>query len=149
AFPNLTTVDLSGNYIKKIQNIHNTMYSRDLNLLENKIEKIENLDHVICLIDLDLFSNNIAKVKNIEKLVNIHKINLCTNKINEMKIPDNGKYSSNLKSVDLSYNSITILKIIVQLKDCSEIKQACNQSIKIQNESQYLRINKILKICPT
>lgn len=83
---NLKKLDLSFNYIEKIENLEKLVHIESLSLYNNLISNIENLDDLENLKILSIGNNNIVEVKGIERfrfLKKLYSLNLEGNPIAE------------------------------------------------------------------
>lgn len=83
---NLKKLDLSFNYIEKIENLEKLVHIESLSLYNNLITKIENLDDLEKLKILSIGNNSIGEVKGIERfrfLKKLYSLNLEGNSIAE------------------------------------------------------------------
>jgi protein phosphatase 1 regulatory subunit 7 len=71
---NLETLDLSCNFISKIENVGHLKELFEIYLQQNIIEKIENLETLDSLTSLDLAYNKIQKVENLTGLKQLEDI---------------------------------------------------------------------------
>lgn len=101
---NLKQLNLSNNFIKRIENLDSLIYLEDLNLSFNEISKIENLQTLIKLRKLSLYSNKIEKLENLENLKNIKILNLGANCIKDPNCPFYFAQFKNLQSLVISEN---------------------------------------------
>ena len=80
--PNLRFLDLSGNIIRKMENIHTLRNLRILNLAENQIGKLENFEYLTSLERLNMTGNNIEHIPvEIQKLQYLVSLRLERNKV--------------------------------------------------------------------
>lgn len=83
---NLKKLDLSFNYIEKIENLEKLVHIESLSLYNNLITKIENMEELEKLKVLSIGNNSIGEVKGIERfrfLQKLYSLNMEGNPIAE------------------------------------------------------------------
>lgn len=103
---NLLELDLSFQFIGKIENLERLVKLRDLNLAENNIKKLENLHNLHELQSLNLSGNHISEIPKlaIEPLRNLRIFRLSKNKITKLEEFANLSVLSNLEDLNLNGN---------------------------------------------
>lgn len=99
---NLTSINISGCGVNKIEGIENKTNLVEANFSYNNISKIEGLNTCIKLNKLFLNNNNISKIEGLEKLENLTELYLSNNQINDILDLDK---NINLKILDVQNNS--------------------------------------------
>jgi len=84
-FPNLNSLVIVGQSIKKIENLSSCVNLQELWICECKIKKIQNLDPLKKLTKLYLYNNEISTIENLNSLLYIDELDLSNNKISEIK----------------------------------------------------------------
>ena len=127
----LEDLELGGNRISKIEGLDSLKNLRRLNLFSNKIKKIRGLDKLTNLRKLDLDDNQITDIEGLENLKNLRSLSLRENRITVIKGLESlmcldlsgnqirefkGLEGSSLTDLDLSYNQITNMQGLCNMK---------------------------------
>lgn len=100
----LTTLDLSDNYIKEIKGLESLINLKVLKMERNQINEIKGLDALVNLREISLFYNEILEIKGFNSLTNLKRLNLGHNKIKEIKSLEN---LTSLEELFLVWNQIS------------------------------------------
>eukprot|EP00948_MAST-09A_sp_MAST-9A-sp1_P004020 g4020.t1 len=139
------SLDVSVNFIKVINNLHNMTNLRVLNISNNEVKKISGLEKCVNLYEIDISGNNVETISGLEALINLKVLNLSNNCIktlsglhvcpklmdlnlssNELENVDHLSMVPSLTKVNLSENKLVDLprlsKTIMTLKNLVEVK---------------------------
>ncbi len=131
-------LNLSSNYIERIENLSPLTQLQTLNLSSNEVSRIEGLQALKNLENLDLSDNKIAMVSNLSANVKLKKLMLSRNQLDVCPSLLQNKslqVSCELKPqvLDLSYNHI---RTVSDMSEC----------LPNQLKSLYLGYNKIMDL---
>jgi len=139
---NLYIINLAYNKLTKINNLNNSSLSV-LYLTGNEIKKIENMDKLPNLTELDLSYNKIGKIENLEQLTNLKKLYLSGNLISKIE-----NFNKLVKLEKLSIQGTKIKKIenLEDLVSLKELYVGVNPGItKIENIDNLINL-KVLSL---
>ncbi|MCJ1229910.1 hypothetical protein MMC12_006581 [Toensbergia leucococca] len=114
----LTSLDLSFNKIKRVQNVNHLKKLKDLYFVQNKIPRIEGLDGLAGLRNLELAANRIREIENLETLTGLEELWLGKNKITELK---NLSPLANLKILSIQSNRLPKISGLSDLSTLEEL----------------------------
>lgn len=139
-FENLSTLEMIGCCVTKIDQLHYLRNLKTLNLFNNWITKIENLDTLTQLTDLNLSFNNIKRIENLEKLSYLVRLDLSHNRIEKI---ENLQILHNLEYINISFNLVSLVENLWDSKHLKKINLSYNRIKKIcdLNNSSFNRIS--------
>ncbi|ESP03837.1 hypothetical protein LOTGIDRAFT_230176 [Lottia gigantea] len=135
-FKKVKILDLSCNFIEKIQNLNDNLDIRELKLYDNRIKVIENLDHLKELSCLQLQHNKIRAIgKGLSQLKKIKTLRLDSNLLLKLETSD---FIScvQLTSLDLSFNMLDNLSALSYLPNLEELSASGNRLRKVNELSR-------------
>ena len=107
----LESLNLSFNWIAKIEHLDRLKHLRELNLAENNIRKLENLDSLVNLQKLNLSGNNIAHLSSgLSNLTQLSVLRIARNKLAVLSEVDKLALLSNLSSISVHGNPMADLE---------------------------------------
>jgi len=141
-FPNLNSLVIIGQSIKKIENLSSCVNLQELWICECEIKKIQNLHPLKKLTKLYLYNNEISTIENLNSLFYIDELDLSNNKISELKGLSNLKHLhslniggncirkigdglnklTRLESLNLAGNSFSSFKEVIKLNKLPALK---------------------------
>ncbi|KAG4305410.1 hypothetical protein PORY_000966 [Pneumocystis oryctolagi] len=142
-FPELHTLDLSFNRIKRIQHLERCKKLKNLYFVQNKISQITGLDALECLVSLELGANRIRTIENLEKLVHLQELWLGKNKITELKGLET---LQSLRILSVQSNRLTSIKGLEALAHVLEELYLSHNGITSIEGLQVLKRLRILDI---
>ncbi|KAH7884510.1 hypothetical protein F5I97DRAFT_1890018 [Phlebopus sp. FC_14] len=114
----LTSLELGGNKIRRIEGLDALVNLEELWLGKNKLPMLENLGTLTKLRILSLQSNRITKIENLEKLQNLEELYLSHNGVEKLEGLEHNKQ---LKTLDLGMNFIRTIENISHLTLLEEL----------------------------
>lgn len=104
------SLNLSFNWIAKIENLNSLKRLRELNLAENNIRKIENLDSLLALEKLNLSGNNISHLSTgLARLERLSVLRIARNKLSVLREVEHLVFLTNLTSLSIHGNPMANL----------------------------------------
>lgn len=135
---NLTTLDLSFNKIKAIENVESLSQLTELYLANNRISVLPiHLAALTKLVTLELGSNSIRKIESLDTMSNLRNLWLGRNKIAQI---DGLACLNQLNRLDLQNNRITQLTGLDSLLSLEELYLAHNGIARIDGVSSLTRL---------
>ena len=119
AMTNLKRLDLSFNYLKRIDPLESLRELRELNLSFNRIEEITNLHKLPNLQILVLNSNRIKRLENLKTLRKLEILSLSGNLLEELAVFNTTEPMIELKEINVARNLITTVKLLNQFPNVS------------------------------
>ena len=138
-FPNLKTLDLSFNKLKRIEHLSDLPSLKDLYFVQNRITTIENIPPGLTM--LELAANRIRDIENLEHLTALKELWLGKNKIVEIKGISTLK---SLRLLDIKNNRLTVISGLDELPDLEELYVSHNAITEITPQS--LKNNKKIRV---
>ncbi|XP_062567136.1 protein phosphatase 1 regulatory subunit 7-like isoform X1 [Saccostrea cucullata] len=126
-FPNLRVLDLSCNYIERIENLDQSKDLRELKLYDNRLTAVENLKNLKELVALQLQYNKLKQLgKGFSSLKKLKTLRIDCNKILRL---DASELSCcvQLTSINVSYNLVDNLSALNYLPNLEECYAAGNR----------------------
>lgn len=137
---NLTSLDLSFNQIKHLQNIENLEKLENLYLVANNISEIGDIfgkGNFHKLINLELGGNSVAQISGLINLPNLEELWLGKNMIRKF---ENLQYLKNLKILSIQSNKIKKIEGLEQLENLEELYLSHNAIEEIENLDKNLKL---------
>lgn len=124
ALTHITTLNLHGNCLSRIEGIQHLCFLTNLNLSSNSITTIENLSGLASLTNLNLASNGIQTVQGLAGLQQLSQLNVAYNYITNIAgISELYGEQPRLVKLNLSHNAITSLQMLAPLAGCLALRQ--------------------------
>ncbi|KAJ2879672.1 protein phosphatase regulatory subunit Sds22 [Coemansia aciculifera] len=133
----LTSLDLSFNKIRRIENVSLLMKLSELFFVSNKIQRIENLGTLRMLTNLELGANRIRRIEGLDELVALEQLYLGKNKIT--KLEGLGKLTR-LRVLSIQSNRIVTLEGLEDLTALEELYLSHNGIELIQGLDNNTRL---------
>lgn len=141
-FKKLRVLDLSCNYIMKIENLDQNKDLRQLKLYDNKIKTIENLQELKELCILQLQHNKIKQIgKGLNALKKLKILRLDCNQILKLEASDLSSCIQ-LTTIDISNNMIDNLSALNYLPNLEELSANGNR-LKSVDVSRCKKLNEV------
>ncbi|TIA83563.1 hypothetical protein E3P94_00855 [Wallemia ichthyophaga] len=122
--PTLQVLELGGNRLRHIENLHNLHQLQQLWLGKNKIEKIENINSLKSMELLSIQANRLTSIDGLGGLSNLKELYLSHNGIKDISGLDD---LVNLEVLDISNNQIKSINNLSHLKKLQELWANSNQ----------------------
>ncbi|KAJ1670373.1 protein phosphatase regulatory subunit Sds22 [Coemansia sp. RSA 25] len=133
----LTSLDLSFNKIRRIENIASLTLLSELFFVSNKIQRIENLSNLRMLTNLELGANRIRRIEGLGELVALEQLYLGKNKISKLEGLEG---LSRLRVLSIQSNRIVTLEGLEDLVALEELYLSHNGIDCIQGLEHNTRL---------
>ncbi|TPX51481.1 hypothetical protein SeMB42_g00790 [Synchytrium endobioticum] len=140
---NIKALHLHSNRIKSLDRDVLNLVGRltTLDVSSNYIEKLEGLEGMTLLIDLNLANNKIKRIEGLKSLQNLRRLNLSFNRIKTLEgmVELHGDHYS-LMSLDLKGNELEHADQLAYIAGCTHLRD-----ISLNTEGYSTRVNPICK----